>query len=1459
MAAAKDRKGKVNTRSDSLGLWFVRVENRFMVRPLAKSPFVLLALGLWLLTSLTSLAKDDDLPELNERIYKLFQEGQFQEAVPLAQKAVAIARRLRGPEHPDTALSLNNLAAQYLGMGEFTKAEPLLQEALQIYRKVGGEEHSDTAVGLNNLGDLYEQMGEYAKAEPLYQKALQIYRKVGGEEQPDTALSLNNLGDLYEAMGEYPKAEPLLEEALRIYQKVRGKEHPETALCLINLAELYKAMAEYAKAEPLLLEALRICRKVRGEEHSDTALSLNNLGDLYEEMGEYAKAETLYLEALRIYQKVRGEEHLETAASLGNLAELYLKMGEFSKAEPLFQEALRIDQKVFGPEHPDTANSLDNLAALYDTMGEFAKAEPLYQEALRIDEKVLGPEHSKTATSINNLASFYYEMGEYARAEPLLQESFRICQKVLGSEHPQTAASLEHLAGLYLEMREFAKAEPLLQEALRIRKKVFGSEHPETAASLSSLGQLYQDQGKYAQAESLLQEALRIRKKVFGSEHPITAESLNNLALLYWITGEYVKAETLYQESLRFWQKIIGPEHPDTATVIQNLALLEFDLGRIDEATALARQASAAQLTSLSRIFSFTSEQQRLAYLDIFHPYWLFAILTGTETDLATAVLRYKGVVLDSIVEDHLLAEAVKGSEDQKLVEQLNLGKRQLGQLLLQPAKTFSTESNRRIEALEGEVEKIESQLAQRVAGLGQARHALGVSLEQVQLTIPNDGALIEYLRYKHYLGEAQLEPSYGAVVLFSKGAPLWIPLGKAEVIDDLVTRYSTLVRGSPEEEELSANLQALDEAVWAPIAQALPNQTKRIIISPDGELNFVSFATLLSKDKEFLAQTYDVQYVASGRDLLRQVTPSTAKDVVLFANPDFDLASTAMLAKADNPSADEDSPRGAERGDIEDWSFASLEGTQKETDELIKKFARWGWTLTDFTGEEATKEALLKIHSPYILHLATHGFFAKEDPTSAKTETESSLNERQSVAKSKFFKNPMHRSGLALTGAQSTIEAWKRGEVPPVENDGILTAEDVSTLDLQGTWLVTLSACDTGAGEARAGEGVMGLRRGFIQAGAQNLLMTLWPISDEFTVQIMRDFYEAAHTNDNAPAALAKVQRDWLVKLRSEQGLASAVNLAGPFIMSFQGRLGPMAEPSVSASSPLAIGTPSPTPSEWLAEAQRYLDGKDFAKALALLQKAAADGQAAAMDNLGVLYRDGNGVTQDYRKALQWFQKAADAGDADAMNHLGWLYDGGKDVAQNSGRAREWYQKAADAGNTDAMYNLGVMYQDGQGVTQDYGKASDWYRKAADAGDTDAMNNLGMLYCYARGVAQDYLKARDWYQKAAGAGDKTAMYNLGVLYRDGQGVAQSYGKAREWFQKAADAGDTDAMANLGALYANGKGGVQDYGKAREWYQKAADAGLGIAQQALKALRPPVSVGEPAIPGPTAAPSKSPH
>jgi CHAT domain-containing protein len=232
------------------------------------------------------------------------------------------------------------------------------------------------------------------------------------------------------------------------------------------------------------------------------------------------------------------------------------------------------------------------------------------------------------------------------------------------------------------------------------------------------------------------------------------------------------------------------------------------------------------------------------------------------------------------------------------------------------------------------------------------------------------------------------------------------------------------------------------------------------------------------------------------------------------------------------------------------------LPGTQKECDRLRAAFANWRWPTEALTGPKASKAALSRVHAPSVLHLATHGFFEPEAPPEASPpEPLPPVGLGRGLSRSKFFQNPMHRSGLALAGAQSTLQAWQHGQVPPIDDDGIITAEDVAALDLHGTWLVTLSACDTGSGEAKAGEGVLGLRRGFMQAGAQHLLMTLWPISDEATVRLMVDFYEAAHRTGQPAAALAQVQRDWLVRLRKKVGLAQAVNLAGAFILSSQGR----------------------------------------------------------------------------------------------------------------------------------------------------------------------------------------------------------------------------------------------------------------------------------------------------------------
>jgi CHAT domain-containing protein len=703
---------------------------------------------------------------------------------------------------------------------------------------------------------------------------------------------------------------------------------------------------------------------------------------------------------------------------------------------------------------------------------------------------------------------------------------------------------------LYEELGDYAKAEPLSQRGLQIREKTLGPDHRDTATNLTNLARLYRKMGDYAKAEPLLQRALKIYEKVLGPNHPNTAYTLSHLEVLYYQMGDYAKAEPLLQRALKINERALGPEHHDTAAALTDLAELYGVMGNANEALRLGARARRADEKYLSNILSFTSEQQRLAFQKTTHPYNLAATL-GNAPGLAEIVLRQKGIVLDSLLEDRLVAEASKDPRQQEVVTELRGTKQRLMQFQLETPKDLSEEAIRKRDVenkeLSEKVEELEARLARQVAGLGRARRALTVTVPQVQGALGKDEMLIELLRYDHSLGKNKSEGRYGAVLIAASGEPTWVPLGVAAEIEKDIQLYQKSARGKTDEATLSGVLHALHTRIWAPIEKALPSVTKTIIVSPDAELSFISFATLIGPDDKFLAEKYSIRYVASGRDLLRERKLSNSSTMFVYANPDFEAE--AIIPGSTPAGTTTIAMRSLEMRDLESLYLWPLPGTEAEAAALEK---RAGKSAKVFLGSNATEAELRQVNSPRVLHLATHGFFLPEAELGGQRV--SPLQSGEEIPKAKLA-NPMHRSGLALAGAETTLQAWARGEVPPTENDGIVTAEEAGGLKLDGTWLVVLSACETGSGQARAGEGVMGLRRGFIQAGAQNLLMTLWPISDETTVQIMLDFYDVALKSSNAPQALDDVQRDWLIKLRKERGLLDAVRLAGPFIMSSQGR----------------------------------------------------------------------------------------------------------------------------------------------------------------------------------------------------------------------------------------------------------------------------------------------------------------
>jgi CHAT domain-containing protein/Tfp pilus assembly protein PilF len=939
---------------------------------------------------------------------------------------------------------------------------------------------------------------------------------------------------------------------------------PSVAIDMKRLAELDSSVEElvnakkYSEALPLAKELVSDRQLVYGETNSDTISATKDLADIYLKTGDFTNAEHLYQRSLHIIEKIAGPENADVATLLGSLALLYIEMGDYMKAETLCQRSLNIREKLLGLEHPDTIVSLNNLALIYDYMGNYAKAESLYQKDLQIIAKISGQESLDYAKALNNLACLYSEMGDYHIAESFYLRSLQIQNRVYGPGHPDTATTIDNLAGVYHADGNFAAAEPLYQKSVQIMNNFLGPENPDTCTALNNLAGLYCSMGDYEKAKPIYQRNLQAMLKMFGPEHPNTAAAFNNLAALYGYIGNHNEAVSFFQRSLQIQSRTLGLEHPDTLTTINNLSFELIKQGNLGLALDYARKGQIISEHILGNVLAFASEHQRFEYNGTQTPYALLATL-GSPMYLAETIIHNKGIILDSELEDKLIAAKSPNQEIRNQIDELNNAGRLLYKIQMStPDEFLPTRITNRQEQMQTkatQVEELQKELALNFASVGQTRRSLKLKLREVEETLKSDTVLLEYIRYENIIeGKNQ----YGVLIIDSQKValkdasavePIWVQLGAATEIDAKLQQYITLMR-SHDRGDVGI-LKTLCDQIMAPVLKHLPNGVTNLIISPDAELNFLSFATLIDPQDRFLAERYRIKYVASGRDLVygRMVTNANP-ELAVFANPEFDQAPGATPLPHTNTV--NLAMLGTDQRDYNGYSLASLPNTEQEARFLSSKSSDWHLKPSIFTGSAATEAQVKALHSPYILHLATHGFFLPDtEPTNQPPHL--SLDRKLPVV----LHNPMQRSGLALAGAQVTLEAWKRGEVPDPDNDGILMAQEVGLLDLQNTWLVTLSACDTGIGEARAGEGVMGLRRGFIQAGAQNLLMTLWPVSDKWTADLMAAFYDRAMKTRNAPDALAEVQREYLIKLKQEKNPVMAARLAGPFVMNFQGRPG--------------------------------------------------------------------------------------------------------------------------------------------------------------------------------------------------------------------------------------------------------------------------------------------------------------
>jgi CHAT domain-containing protein/tetratricopeptide (TPR) repeat protein len=980
-------------------------------------------------------------------------------------------------------------------------------------------------------------------AEPLLQEALHIHRQLLPNHGAGFIRSLDNLIKNYESSRKHAQTVPLLQEAIDVARSTSGEQSVELARNLERLAASYWALGNYSMAESHLREALRIREVTSGPESAEFALALNRLGAQRKEVGAYVEAAILIQRALDIDRVVFGEEHLSTATALNNLGELSRVAGNYKAAEEWLQKALEMRQRLCKEDDPSIAASLNNLGLLYKEQGKFAAAERLLRQANSIWARAGEQERASHATAHNNLASLYWEIGDHATAANHVRQAIELDRVALGDDHPGYATDLLTLGVLGRATGQYAAVEPFVHQAISILRKSLGDEHPSVAAGLNNLAWLYRSMGNYDAARPLLREATSILQHALSEEHPTVATSFDNQALLQRAIGDHTDAEVLFRRALQIRRAVLPEDHPAIAASLKYLGETCAALLRFDEALQFMQQAATISTRLVAQVFSFGSENQRLVYLN--------TLRVEFDIFLSLVVQRFGGspVVCQAafdlvLLRKGLSAEALAAQRDAILagrypvlrpaLDRWILVRGQIARKLLAgPGSEGPDEYRRLLEEWNQDRVRLEMELAQiPEMRLEQQLHT--ANRRAVARALPRGAALVELVRFDVFDFEALpakgeqhwRAPHYLAFVLRAQqpDGAMMIDLGDAEAIDNMVVAFRSSVTGgnrSPRpvpaatDKDAGGRLEVLRELIltsarelittmpsqtatqagstlrqmiFDPIAKVVPDCT-RLIIAPDGDLCDVPFEALALESGRYLVDDYTLSYVTNGRDILRfgaERTRAPSRPVVC-ADPDFDMALTSGAVPASGFAP-----------------FGRLPGTQLE-----------GARIADRLGVEplvqsAVLDSTLKGQmSPSVLHVATHGFFLAND--SQRMDPDEALTgsfvteDLNRFARLSRASNPLLRSGLALAGANT----WLRGGLLPVDaEDGLLTAEDVTGLDLTDTELVVLSACETGLGEVQVGEGVFGLRRAFVLAGARTLIMSVWKVPDSQTVELMDEFY---------------------------------------------------------------------------------------------------------------------------------------------------------------------------------------------------------------------------------------------------------------------------------------------------------------------------------------------------------------
>ena len=966
----------------------------------------------------------------------------------------------------------------------------ILDEEENIKSYFLGKEDTVAANMYSFLAEAYDyELSDYQQALDFYNLELQLRQKI--EPDSDNKDLLYNMATLQQELGYYREAEEVILKIRASDKDSYGMDSEEYFDSSRALIELYLQTEQVKKG----LDATQELKKAVAKNSLEEGVSYKWTGDAYAIEGSFKKAEKNLNRGIQTFEENGLEATYEYGSTLNSLGVLYMEKGKLPEAEEIFDQALNVFNRMQGENEDAIAGVQNNLALVYFNLGDYERTKELQRSILAQDKDYYGEDSFTYGVSLLNLGLTLLYNGEYTESEELHLEAMEVFAASAGEESIDYGRVQNNLSLLNTRRGNIDEAIDYGQKAIKTYELSLGAEHPETAFPYFNLANAHLGYEEVDKALPLAQKAYEIRKKSLGDKHPHYALSTNQLAIINWKQGNTDDAMDFYKATFDNYFNQINTFFPV--------------LTEEEKATFYYTKLKPGFEQYISFIEETSREDKEVI---------------GEIYDYQLAL---KGLIMYATSK---VRESILSSGNEALISKYENWVSQKEQL----AKLFSVTDisldvrNKKIDSLTNISNALEEELSNESQVFGKNFTNRNLKWQDVQAKLKPGEAAIEMVRYRDFstdsAGVFTDEVHYAALIIKAETEdfPEMVIMRNGEQMENkYLANYRNAIKY-----KIAENYSY--RLFWRPIANRL-GDIKKIYFSPDGVYNQVSIYTLRNpQTKEYLINEIDLSIMTNTKDLVTEAEVNNGDGSIFFGYPNYNMGSdeeaeegkesggrgmrsggTGTLERGANI------PRGI-RGNLVRYmrsfnGLGMLPGTKKEVELIDSLYQTKSQEAQVFLLEEAVENKIKDIKNPSTLHIATHGFFLELDPDEATTD--------------KYVENPLLRSGLVLAGANSFIRTGELDERQGTD-DGILTAFEAMNLNLDETDIVVLSACETGLGEIKNGEGVYGLQRAFQIAGADAIIMSMWTVDDAATQELMTNFYEEWLTHGDKRRAFNTAQK---------------------------------------------------------------------------------------------------------------------------------------------------------------------------------------------------------------------------------------------------------------------------------------------------------------------------------------------